>query len=104
MDIGYFRDGKSQKEIDIIVSFPTGRILIEVKYKHNSTISAQEAIVEWANDIQTKGAIVVAKIGDDYGITKHETKTSIIRIPAFALLYLLGQAEKEGYEQWSSRT
>ncbi|MCJ7839572.1 ATP-binding protein [Lederbergia sp. NSJ-179] len=98
LDIGYYRDGKTQKEIDIIVSFPIGRILIEVKYKHNSTISEHEAIVEWANDPQTKGAIVVTKKDDDYGITKHEAKTSIIRIPAFAFLYLLGQAEKEGYE------
>jgi len=99
LDIGYFRDAKSQKEIDIVVSFPIGRILIEVKYKHNSTISEQEAIVEWANDTQTKGAIVVTKNDEDYGVTKHNTKTSIIRIPAFAFLYLLGQAEKEGYEQ-----
>jgi predicted AAA+ superfamily ATPase len=102
LDIGYYRGGKSQKEIDIVVSFPIGRILIEIKYKHNSTISEQEAIVELANDTQTKGAIVVTKNDDDYGFTKHETKTSIIRIPAFAFLYLLGQAEKEGYEQWSS--
>jgi predicted AAA+ superfamily ATPase len=102
LDIGYFRDGKSQKEIDIVVSFPIGRILIEIKYKHNSTISEQEAIVHWANDTQTKGAIIVTKNDEDYGVTKHNTRTSIIRIPAFAFLYLLGQAEKEGYEQWTS--
>lgn len=99
LDIGYFRDGKNQKEIDIVVSFPIGRILIEVKYKHNSTISEKEAIVEWANDNQTKGAILVTKNDNDYGITKHETSTPIVRIPAFAFLYLLGQAEKEGYMQ-----
>lgn len=98
LDIGYFRDGKSQKEIDIVVSFPIGRILIEVKYKHNTTISEQEAIVEWSNDSQTKGAIIVTKNDDDYGMTNHQTKTPIIRIPAFAFLYLLGYAEKEGYE------
>lgn len=98
LDVGYFRDGKSQKEIDIVVSFPIGRILIEVKYRQNSTISEQEAIVEWANDSQTKGAIVVTRNDDDYGLSKHKTKVPIIRIPAFAFLYLLGQAEKEGYE------
>ncbi len=97
--IGYFRDAKTQKEIDIIVSFPIGRILIEVKYRQNSTISENEAIVEWANDSLTKGAIVVTRGDDDYGMTKHKTNTKIIRIPAFAFLYLLGHAEKEGYEQ-----
>ncbi len=98
LDIGYFRDAKTQKEIDIVISLPIGRILVEVKYKQNSTITDQEAIVEWANDGQTKGAIVVTKNDDDYGMTKHNTNTSIIRIPAFAFLYLLGHAEKVGYE------
>lgn len=97
--IGYFRDAKTQKEIDIIVSFPFGRTIIEVKYRQNSCISKNEAIVEWANDKQTKGAIVVTRNDDDYGMTKHQTSTKIIRIPAFAFLYLLGHAEKEGYEQ-----
>lgn len=102
LDIGYYRNGRSQKEIDIIVSFPIGRILVEVKYRSNSSISEQEAIVEWANDSQTKGAIVVTKNDDDYGVSKHNTKAPIIRLPAFAFLYLLGQAEKEGYEQRSA--
>lgn len=102
--IGYFRDAKTQKEIDIIVSFPFGRTIIEVKYRQNSTISENEAIVEWANDNQTKGAIIVTRNDDDYGMTKHETNTKIIRIPAFAFLYLLGHAEKEGYEQLQINT
>lgn len=102
--IGYFRDAKTQKEIDIIISFPFGRTLIEVKYRQNSTISETEAIVEWANDVQTKGAIIVTRNDDDYGKTKHNTSTKIIRIPAFAFLYLLGHAEKEGYEQLHEST
>jgi hypothetical protein len=97
LEICYYRDTKTQKEIDVIVSFPIGRILIEVKYRQNSTISENEAIVQWANDPKTKGAIIVTKNDDDYGITKHDTITPIIRIPAFAFLYLLGNAEKEGY-------
>ncbi|WP_234410396.1 DUF4143 domain-containing protein [Caldalkalibacillus mannanilyticus] len=97
--IGYFRDSKTQKEIDIIISFPFGRTIIEVKYRQKSTIAENEAIVEWADDALTKGAIIITKNDDDYGMTKHDTKTKIIRIPAFAFLYLLGHAEKEGYSE-----
>jgi hypothetical protein len=95
--IGYYRDQRTQKEIDMIVSFPFGKCIIEVKYRQNPSISENEAIIEWANDPETKEAIVVTRNGNDYGIIQHETKTKIIRIPAFALLYLLGHAEKEGY-------
>ncbi|RXT03662.1 ATP-binding protein [Ammoniphilus sp. CFH 90114] len=98
--VGYFRDSNSKKEIDVVVSFPMGRIIIEVKYRENSTISEKEAIVEWANHETTKGAILITKNSDDYGIAaSHVTKTPIIRIPAFAFLYLLGYAEKEHYKQ-----
>ena len=75
-----------------------------MQYRQNSTISENEAIVEWANDKQTKGAIIVTRNDDDYGMTKHETITKIIRIPAFAFLYLLGHAEKERYEQLQINT
>lgn len=75
-----------------------------MKYRQNSCVSENDAIVEWANDKQTKGAIIVTRNGDDYGMTKHETNTKIIRIPAFAFLYLLGHAEKEGYEQLQINT
>ncbi|MFC4620019.1 ATP-binding protein [Camelliibacillus cellulosilyticus] len=96
--IAYFRSAKTQKEINIIVSFPYGRILIEVKYRENSIIGEKEAIVEWSNDPETKGAILVTKNGGDYGIAKHNTSTKIIRIPAFAFLYLLGHAERVRHE------
>lgn len=98
LEINYFRDSKTQKEIDIIVSFPIGQIVIEVKYRQNSSIPEGDAIVQWANNPQTKGALIITKNDDDYGIAKHTTKTPIIRIPAFAFLYLLGHTEKEGYE------
>lgn len=79
--IGYFRDAKTQKEIDIIVSFPIGRILIEVKYRQNSTISEKEAIVEWANDSLTKEAIIITHSSDDYGKTNHPTNKKSFVFP-----------------------
>lgn len=42
---------------------------------------------------KTKGAIIVTKNGH-YGITKHDTITPVLWIPAFAFLFLLGNAKK----------
>lgn len=96
--IGYYRDSKTEKEIDIIVTYRTlSKILIEVKYRENTGLSNREAIVEWANDPKTAAAIVVTKNSSDYGNTDHPTRNPITKIPAFAFLYLLGHAEYTRY-------
>lgn len=94
--VGYFRGGKKNKEIDIVVDYPnTKNILIEVKYREGAPIPNDDAIVELCD--QASAAIIVTKNADDYGV--HDTPNGIqmLRIPAFAFLYLLGHAEKNGY-------
>lgn len=72
-------------------------ILCEVKYRNNSHIPASDAIVELCRDKTTKvtHAFLVTKEMHDFGITKHETATPIVRVPAIAFLYLLGKAEAD---------
>jgi Predicted ATPase (AAA+ superfamily) len=97
--LGYFRKAKNnQKEVDVVVSLPRQKILCEVKYRNNSHIPASDAIVELCRDEQSKvtNAFLVTKQLDDFGISKHETGTPIMRVPAPAFLYLLGKAEAEG--------
>jgi uncharacterized protein len=98
--VGYYRrTGGNEKEIDIVVEFPTGKIITEVKYRENSEIKENDAIVEMANN-EKEGilaALVITKRAEDYGIASHITKVPIMRVPAHAFLYLLGHAEKEGY-------
>ncbi len=97
--IGYFRKAKdNQKEVDVVVELPRQKILCEVKYRNNSHIPATDAIVELCQDEKSKvtAAFLVTKQIDDFGITKHETTTPILRVPAIAFLYLLGKAEAEG--------
>lgn len=67
--IGYYRDTKTEKEIDVVVSFPLKRIIIEVKYKGNTHTTEKEAIVEWANDEKTSAAILITKNAEDYGLS-----------------------------------
>lgn len=96
--IGYYRQtSKSEKEIDVVVEYNTVRLLIKVKYREDSVITKKDAIVQLALDEKTVSAIVVTKRQDDYGVLDFDTKIPIIKIPAFAFLYLLGHAEKQGY-------
>ena len=93
--IGYYRGGKKGNEIDIVAEFPTGKILIEVKYRENAIIGEKDAIYELADEATS--AIVITKKADDFGVQQSKGEKQILRIPAFAFLYLLGNAEKHGY-------
>jgi predicted AAA+ superfamily ATPase len=96
--VGYYRDSKTEKEIDIVITYgKMTKLLIEVKYRENTGLSQKEAIVEWANDPKVASAIVITKNSSDFGNTDHTTKSPITKIPAFAFLYLLGHAEYTKY-------
>ena len=97
--LGYFRKAKdNQKEVDVVVELPRQKILCEVKYRNNSHIAAADAIVELCQDEKSKvtDAFLITKRLDDFGVTKHETKVPILRVPATAFLYILGKTEAEG--------
>ncbi|MEE0060452.1 MAG: ATP-binding protein [Acutalibacteraceae bacterium] len=94
--VGYFRGGKKNKEIDIIVDYPNIKnILIEVKYREGAPISDDDAIVELCEE--ASAAIIVTKSATDFGVHNTPSGKELLRIPAFAFLYLLGNAEKHGY-------
>lgn len=97
--IGYFRKAKdNQKEVDVVVELPRQKILCEVKYRNNSHIPATDAIVELCQDENAgvTDAFLVTKQLEDFGVTRHQTITPILRVPAIVFLYLLGKAEAEG--------
>ena len=94
--VGYFRGGRKGKEIDIVVDYPnTKNILIEVKYREGAPIADDDAIAELCEE--ASAAIIVTKNPGDYGIHNTKCGKDLLRIPAFAFLYLLGHAEKNGY-------
>ena len=95
--VGYFRGGKKNKEIDIVVDYyNAGNILIEVKYREGAPISDDDAIAELCTE--ASAAIVVTKSASDFGVHNTKSGKDMLRIPAFAFLYLLGHAEKNGYK------
>ena len=93
--VGYYRGGKKDNEIDIVVEYPQGKTLIEVKYREQVKIGEKDAIYELADEASC--SIVVTKRADDHGIIKSKGEKQILYLPAFAFLYLLGNAEKHGY-------
>jgi hypothetical protein len=94
--VGYFRGGRKGKEIDIVVDYPnTKNILIEVKYREVAPIPDDDAIAELCGE--ASAAIIVTKSAQDFGAHNTKSGTDMLRIPAFAFLYLLGHAEKHGY-------
>lgn len=95
--VGYFRGGKKNKEIDIVVDYHnSGNILIEVKYREGASIPDDDAISELC--AEASAAIIVTKAASDFGVHNTKSGKDMLRIPAFAFLYLLGHAEKNGYK------
>ncbi len=96
--VGYFRGGKRNKEIDIVVDYPNTRyILIEVKYRDAAPIPDDDAIIEFCGE--ASAAVIVTKSNTDFGVHNAPSGKELLRIPAFAFLYLLGNAEKHGYHE-----
>lgn len=94
--IGYYRDGKTDKEIDIITNSVKENMYVEVKYRENTAISQDNPIYE---KVEEKDKLfVITKNVDDYSIIKLKNGKKIVRIPAFAYLYLLGLEEIRNIE------
>ncbi len=94
--VGYYRGGKKNKEIDIVVDYPNIKnIHIEVKYRDGAPIADEDAIVELCEE--ASASVVVTKSAEDFGVHNTKKGRELLRIPAFAFLYLLGNAEKHGY-------
>lgn len=94
--VGYYRGGGKNKEIDVVVEYPNIRdILIEVKYREQAPIPNDDAIIEHC--LKSSIAFIITKRAEDFGIHDAPNGRKLLRIPAFAFLYLLGHAEKNGY-------
>lgn len=97
--VGYYRKGTgSQKEIDVVVQLPMGKVLCEVKYREQTQIPEADAMIALSREGNPRydKSLIITKSPEDYGLSRHETKVPVFRIPAAAFLYLLGHAEKSG--------
>lgn len=85
--VGYYRDSKKNKEIDIVGKSLKTNFYVEVKYRERTQIDKDNPLYNLPD--KNDKIFVITREATDYGIiTKDEKK--IIKIPAFAFLYLLG--------------
>lgn len=92
--IGYYREkNDDEREIDAVVKGIKRDVFVEVKYREKSDINSKNPIYEIPkNDDEI---YVVTKKEMDYSLQKCKNGNTIVRIPAFAYLYLLGREEYE---------
>lgn len=90
-EVGFLRSGaRGSNEIDIAVELRNGnRIFCEVKYRNDSELSAREAIIRQCHDTPQALALLATKNPQDFGLFPAPASAPLIRIPAFALCYLL---------------
>jgi len=70
--------------------------VFRIKYREGAPIPDDDAIAELC--AEASDAIVVTKSASDFGVHNTKSGKDMLRIPAFAFLYLLGHAEKNGYK------
>ena len=96
--VGYFRGGEKDKEIDIVVQYAREQepIMIEVKYREDSSIPEKDMVVQLSTDDRPN--LVITKRTGDFGIQTYENGKKIYKIPAPVFLYLLGYVESRSIE------
>lgn len=95
-NVGYCRKSGKENEIDIVVDYPKIRILIEVKYRDHYSLNEKALIISESE--KANSALLVTRRENDFGPL--QSCPSVYRIPAYAFLYLLGHAEKNGYANY----
>ncbi|HET6282404.1 MAG TPA: DUF4143 domain-containing protein, partial [Polyangia bacterium] len=94
-EIVYWRDARTDKEVDIVVKSPQYILPVEVKYRQNADLEPSSGLVELCRRESVKQAYLVTKREDDFGPqTFPDVEAKLLRVPAHILCYLLGQAER----------
>lgn len=92
---GYWRDGASDQEVDVIVESPAYNLPFEVKYRSNAVLTARAGIVQYCREAKVTEAYWVTRDDRDFDVvTFSGVKNQFVRVPAHILTFLLGQAER----------
>lgn len=93
--ITYWRDPRTQLEVDIIVKGPGFMRPIEVKYREDAGLSPKSGVAAFCASEAPPQAFFVTKNDEDFSVQHLEgIDTEFLRVPAHVLCYLLGQAER----------
>jgi predicted AAA+ superfamily ATPase len=103
--IVYWREARTNKEVDVIVKSPRYVIPVEVKYRQAASLDSTAGLITYcAKDPKVRYAYMVTREDKDFSVLElEEAPARILRIPAHIFTYLLGQAEHSLWEQAGRR-
>ena len=64
-----------------------------MKYREGAPVGNDDAIIQFSDN--ALNSVIVTKNADDFGTHNTPSGKTILRIPAFAFLYILGHIEKQ---------
>lgn len=103
--IVYWREPRTEKEVDVIVQSPRYVIPVEVKYRHSASLDSAGGLATYCRkDSQVRQAYFVTREDKDFAVTELAGVTArFLKIPAHIFTYLLGQAEHQLWKQAGRR-
>jgi len=103
--IVYWREPRTDKEVDVIVKSPQYVIPVEVKYRVSASLDSSGGLATYCKqDPQVRYAYFVTREEKDFGITELDgVAARFLKIPAHIFTYLLGQAEHQLWKQAGRR-
>ena len=94
-EVLYWRDARSNREVDVIVRSPAYVIPVEVKYRQRPTLNEQDGLYAFCRQEKPDQAYFVTQRDSDFGTRRFgNVGTQFLQIPAHIFAYLLGQAER----------
>lgn len=84
---GYWRDPSSGREVDLVLTLPSAAAVVEVKYQADTTIRPSEGIAVFRRSDPSVRRWLITRRAEDVAA---DAALGLVRVPAFAYLYLLG--------------
>ncbi len=98
--IFFWREPKTEKEVDVIVQSPGYILPVEIKYRESPSLGEKSGLAAYCQLENVPHAYWVTKKEDDFGVVKvGDLATKFMKIPAHIFTYLLGQAERVPWEK-----
>jgi predicted AAA+ superfamily ATPase len=96
LSIGFWRDARTQKEVDVVIQTSEVLLPVEIKYRERVQIGKASGIVAFSQNVQIQQALIVTKSSADFLVEPLPTKTptDVLKIPLPLFLYLMSASKK----------
>lgn len=93
--VAYWRDPRTDHEVDIVLSSPTYTVPVEVKYESGAGSSIPQGLKRFLDAERATFAIVATQADTDIRVVSAgEGRADVLMVPAHILTYLLGSTER----------